>query len=276
MILISAETNVQNPQPAIIELFETSSPGVVELTEDHKSNSFIPLFKMPGQNTPLHPMCLVSTGIRDTFKYINTVMSALVFIVGIAGNSALLRIIYENRNGPTILISYLQFGVQLLIFFVFVLVTNYLVLCKLVPFIQKTSVGNTVLSLCALTVASWNRIKDIGVSTWTAVEITLTWVISTILAVPEVVGFDTILMDYRGQHQTICLLHPKKTNQFMQVISKDWWLFRFYFRVPLACTAVFYTLMTWKMLRRNENALSDYTKQVSTDQRSPALDLECY
>ncbi|CAB1346557.1 unnamed protein product, partial [Coregonus sp. 'balchen'] len=97
IILISAATNDQNPQPApIIKLFETSSPGVVELTEDHKSNSFIPLFKMPGQNTPPHPICLVSTGIRDAFKYINTVMSALLFIIGIVGNSALLRIMYKN------------------------------------------------------------------------------------------------------------------------------------------------------------------------------------
>lgn len=97
MVLISAATNDQNPQPApIIQLFETSSPGVIELTADHKSNSFIPLFKMPGQNTPPHHMCLVSTGIRDTFKYINTVMSAVVFIVGIVGNSAMMRIIYEN------------------------------------------------------------------------------------------------------------------------------------------------------------------------------------
>lgn len=60
---------------------------------------------MPGQNTPPHHMCLVSTGIRDTFKYINTVMSALVFIIGIVGNSALLRIIYENKSGPNILIA---------------------------------------------------------------------------------------------------------------------------------------------------------------------------
>lgn len=97
ILIIRAATNDQNPQPApIIQLFETSSPGVIELTADHKSNSFIPLFKMPGQNTPPHHMCLVSTGIRDTFKYINTVMSAVVFIVGIVGNSAMLRIIYEN------------------------------------------------------------------------------------------------------------------------------------------------------------------------------------
>uniref|UniRef100_A0A8C7WLN1 Endothelin receptor type Bb n=1 Tax=Oncorhynchus mykiss TaxID=8022 RepID=A0A8C7WLN1_ONCMY len=201
---------------------------------------------MPGQNTPPHHMCLVSTGIRDTFKYINTVMSALVFIIGIVGNSALM--IDFPINAYRLMAEDWSFG---------------LVLCKLVPFVQKTSVGITVLSLCALSidryraVASWNRIKDIGVSTCTAVEITLIWVISTILAVPEVVGFDTIIMDHRGQHLTICLLHPNNKNQFLQTGGFS----GFYFSMPLACTAVFYTLMTWKILRRNENALSTYTEQ---------------
>lgn len=161
------------------------------------------------------------------------------------------------------------------------------VLCKLVPFIQKTSVGITVLSLCALSVdrwgdklhcpvpsmkvvfcgcllhfikqtdlfsispwnalqvekkrcivvgdkvpraiksscwfcryravVSWNQIKDVWVSVWTAAEITLIWVVSVLLATPELVGFDMITMDYKEKHLRICLLHPKQTTQFMQV-----------------------------------------------------------
>lgn len=49
--------------------------------------------------------------------------------------------------------------------------------------------------------------------------------------------------------------------------AKDWWLFGFYFCMPLACTAIFYTLMTCEMLnRRNSNlriALSEHLKQVN-------------
>lgn len=62
---------------------------------------------------PLPPMCSGPTEIRDTFKYINTVVSCLVFVVGIIGNSTLLRIIYRNkcmRNGPNILIGSLALG----------------------------------------------------------------------------------------------------------------------------------------------------------------------
>lgn len=61
----------------------------------------------------LPPMCRGATEIRDTFKYINTIVSCLVFVVGIIGNSTLLRIIYKNkcmRNGPNILISSLALG----------------------------------------------------------------------------------------------------------------------------------------------------------------------
>lgn len=58
-------------------------------------------------------MCLESAGIRDTFKYVNTVVSLLVFVIGIVGNSALLKIIYGNkcmRSGPNILIASLALG----------------------------------------------------------------------------------------------------------------------------------------------------------------------
>lgn len=148
-------------------------------------------------------------------------------------------------------------------------------MCKLVPFIQKASVGITVLSLCALSidrwdpffhqtlliafqyglkfafllcwynmnkrgcqlnqvgfliffanvcccfryraVASWSRIKGIGVPKWTAVEIVLIWVLSVILAVPEAIAFDMITMEYRGKDLRICLLHPTQKTSFMMV-----------------------------------------------------------
>lgn len=70
-----------------------------------------PNFTLPRRRLP--PMCTGPTEIRDTFKYINTVVSCLVFVVGIIGNSTLLRIIYKNkcmRNGPNILIASLALG----------------------------------------------------------------------------------------------------------------------------------------------------------------------
>ena len=59
------------------------------------------------------PPCLQTVEINKTFKYINTIVSCLVFVLGIIGNSTLLRIIYKNkcmRNGPNILIASLALG----------------------------------------------------------------------------------------------------------------------------------------------------------------------
>lgn len=52
---------------------------------------------------------------------------------------------------------------------------------------------------------------------WTAIEITLIWLLSIVLAVPEAIGFDMIAMDYKGEHLRICLLHPMQKSQFMKV-----------------------------------------------------------
>lgn len=69
-------------------------------------------------------------------------------------------------------------------------------------------------------VASWSRIKGIGVPKWTAIEIILIWVLSIILAIPEAVAFDMITMDYKGEVLRICLLHPMQKTKFMQVKNR--------------------------------------------------------
>uniref|UniRef100_A0A672MKU8 Endothelin receptor type B n=1 Tax=Sinocyclocheilus grahami TaxID=75366 RepID=A0A672MKU8_SINGR len=201
------------------------------------------------------PMCSGPARIKDAFKYINSIVSCFVFLFGMVGNLTLLRIIKEHkcmRNGPYILIGSLALG-DILHILIGIPINVYkllavdwpfgVLLCKLVPFIQKTSVGITVLSLCALSidryrvVASRSRIKGLGFPKWTAIKLSLIWTISTLLAVPEAVAFDLITMDYRGEHLRICLLHPVQSTPFMQFykMAKDWWLFGFYFIVPLAC-----------------------------------------
>lgn len=62
---------------------------------------------------PLLPVCAKPADIRHIFKYINTIVSCTIFVVGIIGNSTLLRIIYKNkcmRNGPNVLIASLALG----------------------------------------------------------------------------------------------------------------------------------------------------------------------
>ncbi|XP_040001841.1 endothelin receptor type Aa [Xiphias gladius] len=234
------------------------------------------------------PMCSQNTYINEYFKYINTTISIFVFVVGLVGNATLLRIIYRNkcmRNGPNALISSLALG-DLIYIIVDIPITVYklltsqwpftdnvfgLYLCKLVPFLQKASVGITVLNLCALSVdryravASWSRVQGVGIPLFTVIEIVSIWVLSLILAVPEAVGFNIVTFNYRNVTLRTCMLEPKSDFMMFYRDAKDWWLFGFYFCVPLACTGVFYTLMTSEMLNHRNGslriALSEHLKQ---------------
>ncbi|KAM9718331.1 endothelin receptor type B-like [Menidia menidia] len=240
------------------------------------------------RNAVLPPACLQTTSIKKAFKYINTVLSCLIFAVGVIGNATLLRIIYQNktmRNGPNALIASLALG-DLIYIAVDIPINVYkllamswpfadsvfgLFLCKLFPFLQKASVGITALNLCALSVdryravASWSRVQGTGVPTITAVEIVVIWLLSITLAVPEAIGFNMVTFDYKNVSMTTCMLQPETPFMTFYRDAKDWWLFGFYFCVPLACSAVFYGLMTCEMLRHQKGSLkfslSEHLKQ---------------
>uniref|UniRef100_A0AAY4DP31 Endothelin receptor type B n=1 Tax=Denticeps clupeoides TaxID=299321 RepID=A0AAY4DP31_9TELE len=200
-------------------------------------NSSHPALEAPGRSRPLLPMCSEPTRIKATFKYISIAWSFAVFVVGMIGNLALLRIIYANkamRSGPNVLIAsvasgdimHIVTGMPLSVYKLLAEDWPFgVTFCKLVPFIQKTSVGITVLSLCALSidryrvVASRNHIKGLGVSKNTAAKLALIWAVSIFLAVPEAVAFDMITMEYKGEHLRICLLHPVQSTRFMQVLE---------------------------------------------------------
>lgn len=185
------------------------------------------------------------------------------------------------RNGPNVLIASLALG-DLVYILIAIPINIYKLLaenwpfgvymCKLFPFIQKASVGVTVLSLCALSidryraVASWNRIQGIGIPVWKAIELTLIWAVAILLAVPEAVAFDLVTLEFKDQTLQICMLPNKQASNFMTFYQKAkvWWLFGFYFCLPLACTGVFYTLMSCEMLSMKNGmriALNDHMKQ---------------
>ncbi|XP_032812242.2 endothelin receptor type B [Petromyzon marinus] len=247
--------------------------------------------RAPGNGTrargppPWRAPCARQLEIRRTFKAVNTAVSSAVFVVGLVGNATLLRIIWRNkrmRNGPNALIGSLALG-DLLYIVIALPVSVYkllaedwpfgVALCKAVPFVQKASVGITVLSLCALSVdryravASWSRIQGMGVPVCTALEIVAIWLLSLLLAAPEAVGFDLLVSEYRGVTLRTCMLAPQQSGAFMRVykVAKDWWLLGFYYCMPLACTGAFYSLMACEMLSRKRGdlrlSLSDHLKQ---------------
>uniref|UniRef100_A0A4W4GT22 Endothelin receptor type B n=1 Tax=Electrophorus electricus TaxID=8005 RepID=A0A4W4GT22_ELEEL len=204
------------------------------------------------------PLCTRTTQIKDTFKYINTVVSSLVFLLGTVGNVTLLRTIKGNkcmRSGLGILIASLALGdiihiiidIPINVLNVSMMRCSLFPSCKLIPFVQKTSLGITVLGLCALRidrfVASRSFIKKQGIPKWTALKLFIIWMTSAVLAVPEAIAFDQITTEYKGEFIIFLL-----SMQFYKA-AKDWWLFGFCFLTPLLCTAFFYACMSQEILR---------------------------
>ncbi|OCT67650.1 endothelin-3 receptor-like [Xenopus laevis] len=269
----SQELN-QEQAHRIVQLDSIQNDGALNLSTGNVLNMSPP---------PPSP-CVSRAKIRLAFKYVTTILSCVIFLVGIVGNATLLRIIYKNkcmRNGPNVLIASLAFGD---LFYILIAIPIHIYkllaehwpfgvhICKLVPFIQKASVGVTVLSLCALSidryraVASWNRIQGIGIPVWKAIELTLIWAVAIILAVPEAIAFNLVELDFRGQTILVCMLPLEQTSDLMRFYQevKVWWLFGFYFCLPLACTGVFYTLMSCEMLSIKNGmriALNEHMKQ---------------
>ncbi|CAB1440208.1 unnamed protein product [Pleuronectes platessa] len=225
-------------------------------------------------------------------------MSCVIFAVGIIGNATLLRIICQNksmRNGPNALIASLALGdliyiaIDIPINIYKLLVMRWpfadsvfgLFLCKLLPFLQKASVGITVLNLCVLSVdryravVSWSRVQGTGVPLVTAVEIVAIWVLSLVLAVPEAIGFNMVNFDYNNVTITTCMLEPRTPFLAFYLEAKDWWLFGFYFCVPLICSVVFYGLMTCEMLRHQKGSLKVSLSEQLKQRREVAKAVFC-
>ncbi|CAN2388795.1 endothelin receptor activity [Pristimantis euphronides] len=253
---------------------------------DFSMNRTFPPRSLRPNNTYIS--CPERTKTNYVFKYINTMLSCAIFIIGMVGNATLLIIIYQNKcmwNGPNALIASLALGDLIYIVIDIPIVVYKLLaerwpfdqsivgvcLCKIVPFIQKASVGITVLNLCALSVdryravASWSRVQGNGIPLITAIEIISIWVLSFVLAIPEAIGFVIFPFSYRGELIRPCMFIAESPFMKFYKEAKDWWLFGFYFCVPLACTGVFYTLMTCEMLHQRKGslriALSEHLKQ---------------
>ncbi|XP_043954720.1 endothelin receptor type B-like isoform X2 [Gambusia affinis] len=247
---------------------------------------------------PVRPKCTQEMSIRAIFKYINTAFSFLIFAVGIIGNVTLLRIICQNksmRNGPNALIASLAMGdilyividgpinVYKLLAMKFPFADQPLgqFLCKLLPFIQKTSVGITVLNLIALSVdryravVSWSRIQCNGIPKETMVQIAVIWMLSALLAVPEAIGFNLHRFHINNVTISTCLVRPENSFLKYYISFKDWWIFGFYFCIPLTCSAIFYGLMSHELLRHEKGDLKRSLGEQLKQRREVAKSVFC-
>lgn len=96
----------------------TPEPKLATLTSSHSSSTSSSSLdsgngSVRARPLPPPPACLRRTSMKVAFKYVNTVLSCVIFVVGVVGNATLLRIIclHKNmRNGPNALIASLALG----------------------------------------------------------------------------------------------------------------------------------------------------------------------
>lgn len=93
------------PKAATLASSHSSSSSSSSLVSENGSVHARPL--------PPPPKCLRRTSMKLVFKYVNIVLSCVIFVVGVVGNATLLRIIFLHknmRNGPNALIASLALG----------------------------------------------------------------------------------------------------------------------------------------------------------------------
>uniref|UniRef100_A0A671QB14 Endothelin receptor type Ab n=1 Tax=Sinocyclocheilus anshuiensis TaxID=1608454 RepID=A0A671QB14_9TELE len=178
------------------------------------------------QPLSLPPACLRRTYIEGLFKYVNTVLSCLIFVVGMVGNATLLRIIYLNktmRNGPNALIASLALG-DLIYIAIDIPINVYKVTNQSdhsITIFYCLPVNHKCKYVCVRryrAVVSWSRVQGVGIPVSTAVEILCIWLLAIVLAVPEAIGFKMVSFDYNSVTIRTCMLKPE--TPFMTVTTR--------------------------------------------------------
>ncbi|XP_005507783.2 neuromedin-B receptor isoform X1 [Columba livia] len=212
----------------------------------------------------------------------------LIITVGLLGNITLMKIFISNsamRSVPNIFISSLAAGdLLLLVTCVPVDASRYFseewlfgeVGCKLIPAIQLTSVGVSVFTLTALSADRYKAIvnpMDIQTSSavlWTYVKAIAIWVVSMLLAVPEVVFSELAhINDTNNATFTACIPYPMTDDMHPKIHSVL--IFLVYFLIPLAIISIYYYHIAKSLIKSAHNIPGEYSdhskKQMETRKR---------
>uniref|UniRef100_A0A3B3UZB6 Endothelin receptor type Ab n=1 Tax=Poecilia latipinna TaxID=48699 RepID=A0A3B3UZB6_9TELE len=107
-------------------------------------------------------------------------------------------------------------------------------------------------------------------------KIVMIWMLSALLAVPEAIGFNLHRFNI-ASNVTIstCLVRPETSFLKFYIKFKDWWIFGFYFCIPLTCSAIFYGLMTHELLRHEKGDLKRSLGEQLKQRREVAKSVFC-
>ncbi|KAK6303915.1 hypothetical protein J4Q44_G00263690 [Coregonus suidteri] len=191
-------------------------------------------------------------------------LSLVVFSVGIIGNLAVMCIVWHNhymRSTWNYILASLAFWDFLVLCFclpvvVFNELTNKRLLgdisCRLVPYMEVTSLGVTSFSLCALGIDRFNattcsqpRIRRVERCQSILAKLLVIWVGSMVLATPELLlwQLSQAVSPATGAVVDSCTMNPTSNlpeSMYTLVINyhecRMWWYFGCYFCLPVVFT----------------------------------------
>ncbi|XP_005990438.1 phe13-bombesin receptor [Latimeria chalumnae] len=227
--------------------------------------------------------------LGPTVFCIISVTYAIIIAVGILGNSILIKVFFTIKSMqtvPNIFITSLAMGdLMLLLTCVPVDATRYIadswlfgkIGCKLISFIQLTSVGVSVFTLTVLSADRYRAIvKPMELKTSDAVLRTCCkagciWIISMLLAIPEAVFSDLYSFTDPDKNTTFeaCAPYPVSEKILQEIHSLM--CFLVFYIIPLSVISVYYFLIAKTLFRSAYNMPSEehahVHKQIETRKR---------
>ncbi|XP_020499697.2 prosaposin receptor GPR37b [Labrus bergylta] len=226
---------------------------------------------------PFYPVTSETYG-----AYAITCVSGVIFLVGIAGNIAILCIVCQNYYMKSIsnsLLANLAVWDFVLILFclpmvVFHELTKSWLLgeftCKVVPYVEVASLGVTTFTLCALCIDRFRAATNVQMyyemienCTSTTAKLAVIWIGALLLALPELlirqlVTEDTGMPDEPPVER--CIIRISTSLPDMLYVlgltyegARLWWCFGCYFCLPTLFT-IGCSLVTARKIRRAEQA----------------------
>uniref|UniRef100_A0A1A8MCG0 G protein-coupled receptor 37b n=1 Tax=Nothobranchius pienaari TaxID=704102 RepID=A0A1A8MCG0_9TELE len=219
----------------------------------------------------------------ETFgAYAITGVSGVIFLVGIAGNIAILCIVCQNYYMKSISNSLLAnlavWDFALILFCLPMVVFHELTkswllgefTCKVVPYVEVASLGVTTFTLCALCIDRFRAATNVQMyyemienCTSTTAKLAVIWIGALLLALPELlirqlVTEDTGLPDEPPVERCIIRISTSLPD-ILYVLgltyegARLWWCFGCYFCLPTLFT-IGCSLVTARKIRRAEQA----------------------
>lgn len=215
--------------------------------------------KRPQVQNPLYPMTENSYS-----AYAVMLLSLIVFAVGIIGNLSIMCIVWHNyymKSAWNSILASLAFWDFLVLFFclpvvIFNEITKKRLLgdisCRVVPYMEVSSLGVTTFSLCALGIDRFHavtsppsKVRPIEQCHSIIAKLAIIWVGSMTLALPEILLWE-ITQDtspVSGVVTEYCIMKPS-TNLPQSIYSlvltyqnaRMWWYFGCYFCLPILFT----------------------------------------